>query len=309
MALKTDDLYLRLARGSQQGLLRDQTGGQDATPPVWVAGDQFTLRLHLCEAIGSELDGFNGVALPAGDALVLAGRPATGLGGEAEGELLFNAIFTSADQMITGCALATITVMTGGSGYTSTPTVTFTGGTGTGASAVAVLQDGALIGITLVTAGSGYLTAPTIGFTGGAGSGATATAQLAGVPQYHYEQTLDLTPDELSDALAVAIGAGGKSLTVACDVEHQTALNAARKTYRFEAAILPQVYQGTEVAPAPGAPVYPLPADIPARLVAGQYRLTAGGLYLWNATQSKWHRLYMAGAAGAEYIAWDAGVT
>jgi hypothetical protein len=72
-----------------------------------------------------------------------------------------------------------ITVVTNGSGYSSTPTVTFTNGGGSGATATATVQGNKVTAITLTSPGSGYTSAPTVGFTGGGGSGATATATVS----------------------------------------------------------------------------------------------------------------------------------
>src|SRR5882672_7276109 len=70
-----------------------------------------------------------------------------------------------------------ITLTTGGSGYTSAPTVLFTGGgaNGSGAAAVATIDAGGhVISVTATSGGSGYTSPPTISFSGGGGSGATA---------------------------------------------------------------------------------------------------------------------------------------
>lgn len=81
--------------------------------------------------------------------------------------------------------VSTVSVTTGGSGYTTAPTVTFAGGGGgTGATGFATIDgDGKVTGVTITNAGSGYGSAPTIQFTGGGGTGAVATATLtASVP-------------------------------------------------------------------------------------------------------------------------------
>jgi hypothetical protein len=71
--------------------------------------------------------------------------------------------------------------LTNGGSYTSAPTVSFTGGSGTGAAAT-VTFSGSVTGLTETAIGTGYTSAPTVGFTGGgAGSGAAANANLTGV--------------------------------------------------------------------------------------------------------------------------------
>ena len=72
-------------------------------------------------------------------------------------------------------SLATISVTTSGTAYTSTPTVSFSGGGGTGATAVATLSGGGISAINITAVGSGFTSAPTVSFTGGT----TATTGLA----------------------------------------------------------------------------------------------------------------------------------
>lgn len=78
--------------------------------------------------------------------------------------------------------LSSITLVSGGTGYTSAPTVTISPpNIGTAATATAVVAGGAVIAIQLLTPGSGYSspTFPGVSFSGGGGSGATATPVLA----------------------------------------------------------------------------------------------------------------------------------
>jgi FtsP/CotA-like multicopper oxidase with cupredoxin domain len=73
-----------------------------------------------------------------------------------------------------------ITLVSGGSGYTSAPTVSLIGGGGTGANATATIDPatGAVVAIELTSVGSGYTSAPAVALTGGGGTGATATAAI-----------------------------------------------------------------------------------------------------------------------------------
>src|SRR5450631_1444036 len=71
--------------------------------------------------------------------------------------------------------LVGITVLNGGSGYTTAPTVLIAGSGG--GSATATISNGAVTGITVNTPGS-YATPPTITFSGGGGTGAQAEAVL-----------------------------------------------------------------------------------------------------------------------------------
>ena len=88
--------------------------------------------------------------------------------------------------------VASATVTSGGTGYTSVPTVTFSGGGGTGAAGTAVISSNALQTITITNAGSGYTSAPTVAFSGGGGSGAAATAALVG-PDYETKASCKTT--------------------------------------------------------------------------------------------------------------------
>jgi hypothetical protein len=78
--------------------------------------------------------------------------------------------------------LSSITLTSGGSGYTSAPIVTISGpNVGATATAQAVVAGGAVIAVQVLTPGSGYSspTLPGISFSGGGGSGAAATPVLA----------------------------------------------------------------------------------------------------------------------------------
>jgi hypothetical protein len=81
--------------------------------------------------------------------------------------------------------IKTLTINSGGSGYTAAPTVTFTGGGGSGIVATATISGGRVTGVTFAndavygtSRGVGYTAAPAIAFTGGNGTGATATATI-----------------------------------------------------------------------------------------------------------------------------------
>lgn len=74
--------------------------------------------------------------------------------------------------------VASVTVTNGGSGYSSSPTVSFTGGGGSGATATANISAGAVSSLTITSGGSGYSSAPTVAFSGGGGSSAAGTAVL-----------------------------------------------------------------------------------------------------------------------------------
>jgi len=120
--------------------------------------------------------------------------PAVSFTGTGTGSTTGTAVLTSgrvtsvtiggtSSSLIIPTSVGSITIGSGGTGYTSAPTVVFTGGGGSGASATAVLTGGVVSSITLSpTYGTGlnYTSAPTISFTGGGGTGATATCTIGG---------------------------------------------------------------------------------------------------------------------------------
>ena len=69
-----------------------------------------------------------------------------------------------------------LTLLAGGSGYTSVPTVGFSAGAAT---ATALLTATSVASIAVTAGGAAYATAPTVLIAGGGGTGATATATVA----------------------------------------------------------------------------------------------------------------------------------
>lgn len=68
-----------------------------------------------------------------------------------------------------------VTVNSGGTGYTVAPTVSFNGGGGSGATGTATISGGRITAINITRTGTGYTSAPTIVLTGSSGTGATFT--------------------------------------------------------------------------------------------------------------------------------------
>jgi len=92
---------------------------------------------------------------------------------------------------VTTYPIASITVNSGGAGYStsSPPLVTLSGGGGSGATATATVSTVAtglfsLDHITVTAAGSGYTSNPTVDLSGGGGTGAAAVAQISGGTKY-----------------------------------------------------------------------------------------------------------------------------
>jgi hypothetical protein len=71
-----------------------------------------------------------------------------------------------------------INLISGGYGYSDTPTVVISGGGGTGAAATAELTDGFVTGITLTSRGRGYTSVPQVSILGGGGEGAAAVGVI-----------------------------------------------------------------------------------------------------------------------------------
>lgn len=71
-----------------------------------------------------------------------------------------------------------INLISGGFGYSDTPTVVISGGGGSGAAAVATLTDGFITDITLTSRGRGYTSVPQVSILGGGGEGASAVGVI-----------------------------------------------------------------------------------------------------------------------------------
>ena len=72
--------------------------------------------------------------------------------------------------------VSSVTINSGGSGYTSAPTVAFSSGAAT---AITTVKDEEVNAILVTGGGQNYTEAPTVSFSGGSGTGATATANLS----------------------------------------------------------------------------------------------------------------------------------
>lgn len=81
----------------------------------------------------------------------------------------------AATAALSGGGVGSITVTSGGKGFTSAPAVTLAGGGGSGATAAATLQYGQVIGVEVTAPGGGYTSPPTVTFTQGHYTSAAAT--------------------------------------------------------------------------------------------------------------------------------------
>lgn len=82
------------------------------------------------------------------------------------GSITSRAPFVVAQATITAGEVTAITILDGGSGYTTAPVITFTSGGGTGATATATISGGQVTSIAVTAGGSGYTSAPNVVFDG-----------------------------------------------------------------------------------------------------------------------------------------------
>lgn len=97
---------------------------------------------------------------------------------EARGQIAAEGQCVRVLPPITG-GVASITIVTGGTGYLTPPTVSLTGSSGSGFTGTAVLTGTAVTSVTVTAPGSNYPPNLPITFTSASGSGASAIAILA----------------------------------------------------------------------------------------------------------------------------------
>ena len=78
--------------------------------------------------------------------------------------------------------VVSVSVVTGGTGYTVAPTVAFSGGGGTQAAALAHMAGTVVQSVVLTTGGTGYSSAPTVTLSAATGAGANAVAAVYAGP-------------------------------------------------------------------------------------------------------------------------------
>ena len=124
---------------------------------------------------------------------------------------------------VTHQMLYSITINTGGSGYTNgSYSCTFSGGGGTGAAATYTCSGGAVVSVVVTNVGSGYTSAPTVGFASGtSGTNATGTVILNAFPTPHYS-----TPTFIDGYIALAKG----SDIYTCDLDAPLKWNSSNYT-------------------------------------------------------------------------------
>jgi len=96
-----------------------------------------------------------------------------------------------------------ITIINGGSGYSSPPTVSIVGGGGLGATATATLTGGVVTSITVVSPGSNYTAVPAVIIDPPtSGVTASATAVMSNCPSITYEDCIDSGAHAITNGLA-----------------------------------------------------------------------------------------------------------
>ena len=126
-------------------------------------------------------------------------------------------------SVVVNGSLSEVEVLTGGSGYTSSPLVSIVGGGGSGAAATAIITKGVVSRILINSGGTGYTSQPSITIVGGGGTGATATANVRGPIQSiavtsggaSYTSNPDVTLSSGSGAVAQAIVQNGRIISIA----------------------------------------------------------------------------------------------
>lgn len=119
-----------------------------------------------------------------------------------------------------GKRVQSVSLTSGGGGYTSVPSVSFTTGTGTAVAAPTATATlgappanvGEVVGVVVTSGGSGYTSAPTVSFSSASGSGAAANAILTpvGTPYYKVDSiTIDNQGYGYTTDPAVTISGGG----------------------------------------------------------------------------------------------------
>lgn len=107
-----------------------------------------------------------------------------------------------------GGVVTSIALTAAGTGYTGSPTISFPGaGAGTGATAVATLTSSTVVSVTVVNGGTNFTTTPTLTFTGGGGSGAAGTVVLSGGAISSVTMTNNGSGYTSAPAVFVSIGA------------------------------------------------------------------------------------------------------
>jgi hypothetical protein len=152
--------------------------------------------------------------------------PVTITGGSGSG--------ASAIPLLTVSGGISLTLTSGGSGYTTPPVVTITGGGGNNdfSAQAKISAAGAVIGF-IVSPGSGYGAGATVVISGGGGSGATATLSFAAGCVYGVQMVSTGSGYLPGDTVTVTIGAPSSGVTATAVAVLGPVWTAASQTWPF----------------------------------------------------------------------------
>jgi hypothetical protein len=109
-------------------------------------------------------------------------------------------------------------------------------------------------------------------------------------------------------ALLAEFATDTESLDLVMEIQEQVAGGDPTTLLQAKCRVIQDIIQGDEGDPEEADPAYVTEAYVESRLTQditptnGMVRIADGELQVWNAEQSKWHTISIAGAAGQEQI-------
>lgn len=186
----------------------------------------------------------------------------------------FGSGYTMAPTCLVGGGVASITITTGGTNYSTPPTISFTSVYGGSASATCSVSGGRVNAVTITVNWAGYTTPPTITFTHATGTGAAATCSLDGLTDAKVAVRYDPAIGVLLGADIVNSGTGatttpGTALISATTISSTTG-GSTTLTIGSGGALYPYVaYEVGGVTVIAGGTGYLSPPAVGFRPVAG----------------------------------------
>jgi len=148
------------------------------------------------------------------DVIYIGGEGATAtatVGGFGGSGAVLTAVLGVAGSAVAGAdQVASVTVVNGGTGYTTAPTIVFTAAAGSGAVGTAVVLNGAIVSVSIVIPGSGYTATPTVS---AAIDRVTAITPTQWGKNYYGSVTVNIT-DPFSGNAWASSGASGALNTI-----------------------------------------------------------------------------------------------
>jgi len=199
--------------------------------------------------------------------------------------------------VMTPTPIGHVSLLAGGSNYTSGVTVAITGGGGSGATATATQSGGIINSITLTNAGSGFTSMPTVTFTDSTGTGAIAQVSLfqttvatvtvtnggtnfpsvptltfvGGGASVQATATATLTTKAIS---SVAVGGGGTAYTSVPAIVVQSGINNSAQA---TASLMPFGVSGSSIETFQSRVWLPFPNQAGSISTGGQFLVSAPG--------------------------------